>query len=628
MREPFLQKLEKRVLVCDGAMGTQLYSKGVAFSRCFDELSLTLPQLVKEVHLGYVKAGADVIQTNTFGANRPRLQKFELENRVREINLAAARLAREVAGDDLYVAGSVGPLGIHLEPLGPTSLDEARAMFCDQIRALVEGGVDLIIVETMVDLDEAHQALLAAREVCSLPVIVQMTVQDDGTTLTGSTPEDFTSRLDAWGADSIGLNCSVGPAGMLQAVERMAKVTVRTLCAQPNAGLPRTVDGRSLYLCSPDYMADYARHFIAAGARLIGGCCGTTPEHIKAIKSAVRSHNPQPARMVVEVPGRKAPAVEPIPAEQRSGLGARLWRGEFPVLVEIVPPKGCDPARELEGAHYLLGEKVDAVSVSEGSGATARMSAQTLAAILQQRAGIEVLLQYSCRNRNVLGIQSDLLGAYALGVRNILAVTGDSAALAAYPAATSVLDVDAIGLVNVLSNLNRGLDVGGNPTGARTGFLIGVEAHPGAPDPEEEFRRFQYKLKAGADFAVTDPVFDVAQLRRFLERIRDAGLGPIPIVAGIWPLTSFRNAEFLNNEVPGISISQATLQRMRQADTGDRARAEGVKIARETLLEVRDLVQGVLIAAPFGRYAIAVEVARALAGEKPADCQGEALEKQ
>ena len=594
-------------------MGTMLYSKGVAFSRCFDELSLTMPQLVKEVHLGYVKAGADIIQTNTFGGNRPRLQKFELDDRVREINLAAARLAREVAGDDLYVAGSVGPLGIHLEPLGPTSLEDARNMFREQIAALVEGGVDLIIVETMVDLNEAHQALLAARDVCSLPAVVQMTVQDDGSTLTGTTPEDFTRQLDAWGADLIGLNCSVGPAGVLQALERMAKVTPRMLSAQPNAGLPRTVDGRSLYLCSPEYMADYGGRFIASGARLVGGCCGTTPEHIKAIKSAVRSHSPRSARMTVEVASRKVAAVEPVPLEKRSELAGKLARGEFPVLVEIVPPKGCDPAREIEGAEYLLGERMDAVSVSEGSGATARMSAQTLAAILQQRAGIEVLLQYSCRNRNVLGIQSDLLGAYALGIRNILAVTGDTAALAAYPAATAVLDVDAIGLVNVLSNLNRGLDVGGNPMGVQTGFLIGVEAHPGAPDPEKEFRRFRYKLEAGADLAVTDPVFDIQQLKRFVERVHHAGLDHVPILAGIWPLTSFRNAEFLNNEVPGMAVPRATLKRMRQADTGDKARAEGVKIAQETLLELQDFVQGVLIATPFGRYAIAVEVARVVA---------------
>jgi methionine synthase / methylenetetrahydrofolate reductase(NADPH) len=631
MREAFVQKLEKRVVVCDGAMGTMLYSKGIAFNRCFDELSLTMPRLVKDVHLGYMKAGADVIQTNTFGASRPRLQKFELEDRVREINLAAARLAREVAGDDLYVAGSVGPLGIHLEPLGPTSLEEGREMFREQIAALIEGGVDLLIVETMVDLNEARQALLAAREVCSLPVVVQMTVQDDGSTLTGTTPEDFTRQLDAWGADLIGLNCSVGPAGVLQALERMAKATSRMLCAQPNAGLPRTVDGRSLYLCSPDYMADHARRFIETGARLVGGCCGTTPEHIKAIKSAVRAPavaGRQTTRTQAAVASRRAPAVAPIPFEKRSELGGKLSRREFPVLAEMVPPKGCDPAREIEGAAYLQAERVDGVSVAEGSGATARMSAQTLAAILQQRAGIEVLLQYSCRNRNVLGIQSDLLGAYALGIRNILAVTGDAAALAANPVATAVLDVDAIGLVNVLSNLNRGLDVGGNPMGVQTGFLIGVEVHPGAPDQEKEFRRFRYKLEAGADLAITDPVFDVEQLKGFLERIHEAGLDRVPILAGIWPLTSFRNAEFFNNEVPGTSVPRSTLERMHQADTGDKARAEGLKIAQETLLEIQELVQGVLIATPFGRYAIAVEVAQVLTGKRSPRGRCEASARQ
>lgn len=612
MREPFLQKLEKRIVVCDGAMGTMLYSKGISFNRCFDELNLTMPQIVKEVHLGYVKAGAEVLETNTFGANHFRLQKYDLSQKVEAMNLAGARLAREVAGDDLYVAGSVGPLGIRLEPLGPTSLEEAREVFRQQIAALVEGGVDLIVVETMVDLNEAHQALLAARDACSLPVVVQMTIQDDGSTPTGTLPEDFTRQLDAWGSDVIGLNCSVGPAAVLETLERMARVTTRKLAAQPNAGLPRTVDGRSIYLCSPEYMASYARRFIQNGARLVGGCCGTTPEHIKAIKGAARSLSPQPARTMVEVPRRQASALQPLPVVKRSRLAELLARGEFPVLVEIVPPKGCDPTREIEGAQYLEGQKVDAVNISEGSGATARMSAQTLAAIIQQRVGLEVLLQYSCRNRNVLSIQSDLLGAYALGLRNILAVTGDSPQFATYPEATVVFDVDAIGLVNVLNHLNRGLDVGGNPMGAQTGFLIGVEAHPGAVDPDEELRRFEYKVEAGANFAVTEPVFDGAQLAGFMKRIEHCR---IPIVAGVWPLTSFRNAEFMSNEVPGITVPPAILERMRKADTGDKARAEGVKIAQEMLLEIRNLVQGVQIATPFGRYAIAVEVAQVL-GER------------
>lgn len=620
MREPFLEKLDKRSLVCDGAMGTMLYARGVPFSRCFDELNLTLPHLVKEVHLGYVKAGADVIETNTFGASRPRLGKYDLAGKVSEINLAAARLAREVAGDEIYVAGSAGPLGISLEPLGPTSLEEARAFYREQISALVEGGVDLIVIETMVDVTEAGQALLAAREVNpSIPVVVQMTVQDDGNTPHGTAVEEFTRQLDAWGADLIGLNCSMGPAGVLESLEKMGKVTHRRLSAQPNAGLPRTVDGRSIYLCSPEYMARYAERFIQAGARLVGGCCGTTPEHIRAIKDAVRSLNVRPAQVVIETQAAPLRALEPLAVEHRSRLAARLASRQFPILVELVPPRGCDPTGEVEGAQYLRGQGVDAVNISDGSGATARMSAQTLAAIIQQRVGLEALLHYSCLNRNLLGIQSDLLGAYALGLRNIVAVTGDPPALAYYPQATAVRDVDSIGLVNLLSNLNRGLDVGGNPIGTQTGFLIGVEANPYALDPDEEHRRFQHKVKAGADFALTQPVFDAGSLQQFLSRIGAGGAPPVPVVAGIHPLTSYRHAEFLNNEVPGVSVPPPILERMRAAGTGDEARAEGVKIAQELLIEIRDMVQGVQIAAPFGRYTMAIEVAQALGARADAD---------
>jgi methionine synthase I (cobalamin-dependent)/5,10-methylenetetrahydrofolate reductase len=611
MREPFLQKLEKRIIVCDGAMGTMLYSKGISFIRCFDELNLSTPQLVKEVHLGYVKAGAEMIETNTFGATRLRLEKFNLGDKVREINLAGARLAREVAGDDLHVAGSVGPLGVRLEPLGSTSLEEARQAFREQLQALAEAGVDLIVIETMVDLNEAHQALLAARDVSALPVVVQMTIQDDGSTPTGALPEEFTRQLDAWGADLIGVNCSVGPAAVLEALERMAAVTQKKLSAQPNAGLPRTIEGRNIYLCSPEYMASYARRFIQAGARLVGGCCGTTPDHIRAIKAAVRSLTPQPTRTTVEVAARQVQALEPPPVEQRSRLGEKLARAEFPLLVEIVPPKGSDPTKEIEGAQYLLAEGVDAVNIPDGTGATARMSALTLAAILQQRVGIEVLLHYSSRDRNVLAIQSDFLGAYALGLRNILALTRDTAQYSTI-LESAVFEVDAIGLANILNNLNRGLDVGANPLGTQTGFLIGVGLNPYAVDVDEELRRFGYKIEAGANVAVTQPIFDVDQLRQFLKHLASAGLARLPVIGSLWPLTSFRNAEFMNNEVPGVSVPSAVMERMRKADTGERARAEGLKIAQETLVELRDLVQGVQIAAPFGRYALAVEVAQVL----------------
>jgi methionine synthase / methylenetetrahydrofolate reductase (NADH) len=613
MREPFLERLDRRIVVCDGAMGTMLYAKGMSFSRCFDELNLSAPQLVKEVHLAYIKAGAEVLETNTFGATLARLEKYDLSAQAAEINRAGAKLAREIAGEDLYVAGSVGPLGIPLEPLGPTSLGEARAQFRDQIQALVEGGVDLIVIETMIDLSEARQAVLAALEVSRLPVVVQMTVEEDGSTPTGTGPEDFTRELDACGAHVIGLNCSMGPAGMLEAVERMNQVTEKKLSAQPNAGLPRTVDGRSIYLCSPEYMAEYAGRFIEQGVRLIGGCCGTTPDHIRAIKAAVRPLQPIRKRAQVDAPHREAPAHEPAPIEKRSHLGDKLARGEFAVMVEMIPPKGCDATRELEGARYLASHGVGVLNVPDGQGGMARMSAQTLATLLQERAGIEALLHYSCRGRNILSIQSDLLGAYALGIRNVLAVTGQPPQITAYPAATAVLDVDSIGLVNILSSLNRGLDIGGNPLGTPTGFLIGVHANPAHLNLDEEIRRFEYKVAAGANFAITEPVFDPRQLEIFLKRVEVAGSLPVPIVAGILPLTSFRNAEFLNNEVPGMSVPQVILDRMREADTGDRARAEGLKIAQEFLREIKGMVHGVQISAPFGRYSLALEVAQAAA---------------
>jgi methionine synthase / methylenetetrahydrofolate reductase (NADH) len=594
-----------------------LYARGVSLNRCFDELNLVSPHMVKEVHMGYVKAGAELLETNTFGANRFRLAKFDLADKVREINLAGARLARESAGEELYVGGSVGPLGLRLEPLGATSLEEARSAFSEQVEALAEGGVDLIIIETMMDLEEAHQALLAAREATSLPVAVQMTVQEDGNTISGASPEGFARQFDAWGADVIGVNCGIGPATVLETLERMAAVTTKKLSAQPNAGLPHSIDGRTVYLCSPEYMAERANRFIQAGARIVGGCCGTTPDHIKAIKAAVKSLGPQGARATVEGALRPPQALEPLPIELRSRLAEKLVQGEFPVVVEIVPPKGCDPAREVEGAQYLKRHGIDAVNIPDGSGATARMSAQTLAVVIQQQAGIEPLLHFSCRGRNVLSLQSDILGAHALGVRNVWAVTGDPPQIATLPSATAVFDVDAIGLVNLLSNLNRGLDMSGNPLGTQTSFLIGVGLNPNALDPDEELRRFEYKIKAGANFGVIRPVFNLDRLTRFLTRVQALDVPQIPLLAGIHPLTSYRNAEFLNNEVPGMSVSPEILKRMRKVDTGEKARAEGLTIAREMLVQVREMVQGVQIVAPFSRYAMAVEVIEALGARVP-----------
>jgi methionine synthase / methylenetetrahydrofolate reductase(NADPH) len=592
-------------------MGTMLYSRGIPFSRCFDELNLSMPQLVKEIHLGYAKAGAELLETNTFGASESRLAKYGLGESMREINLAGARLAREIAGDELYVAGSVGPLDLRLEPLGPTSLEEGRAVFREQIAALVEGSVDLIVLETMVNLEEAHQALLAAREVSNLPVVAQMTVQEDGHTLSGTSPEDFVHQLDEWGADVIGLNCSVGPARVLDVLERMAKVTSRRLSAQPNAGLPQTVEGRNLYLCSPDYMAEHARRFVELGARLVGGCCGTTPEHIRSIKKAVRSLSPRIAQVRLEVTEPKAPPMEPPPPEQRSRLAAKLARQEFPILVEMIPPKGCDATRELEAAQYLRDRQIDGVTIPDPAGGTARMSANALALLVRQQTGLETILNYSCRGRSVPTLQSALLGAFAMGVENVVATTGVAPQTQTYSPQID-FEVDSIGLVNIMDRLNHGLDAAGNAMGTRTAFLIGVRVNPAAVNLDEEIRRFEFKVEAGANFAIAQPVFETTQLLHFLKRIEVAGKPPIPILAGVLTLTSYRNAEFLNNEVPGMSVPLPILKRMQNVDSGDQARAEGLKIAQEMVLELRGLVRGVQISAPFGRYAMAVEVAQAL----------------
>jgi homocysteine S-methyltransferase len=374
--------------------------------------------------------------------------------------------------------------------------------------------------------------------------------------------------------------------------------------------MPRTVQGRNIYLSSPEYLADYARRFIQCGARLVGGCCGTTPAHIKAIKAAVRSLSPQRSRVATAVLDRPEGHLAPVPVEERSRLSEKLARGEFPILAEVVPPKGCDATKEVEGAHFLLAKGVDAINIPDGTGVMGRMSALTLAALLQQQVAIEVLLHYSAIDRNVLSIQADALGAHALGIRNILAITRDTVQFSTL-LETTMFEVDSIGLVNILNNLNQGLDVGGNPLSKQTGFLIGVALNPHAVNPDEELHRFQLKLKAGANFAVTQPIFDVEQLATFLKRMESA-TGGVPVVAGICPLTSYRNAEFMNNEVPGVSVPQAIMDRMRKADTGERARAEGVRIAQETLLTIRNLVQGAQIAAPFGRYAMAVEVAEVL----------------
>src|SRR6266576_578652 len=610
MAGDLLARLKKSPVLCDGATGTLLYAKGIFINRCYDELNVSQPDLIRGLHHEYLQAGAEIIETNTFGGNSFRLARHGMENRVREINLAGARLGREAAKSfDVLVAGSVGPLGIRIEPLGKTSYDEARAAFREQIAALVEGGVDLLILETFGYLEELHQAIQAAREVNpKIPLVAQVSIDEDGNCLDGSTPETFTPRLEEWGADVIGCNCSVGPVAMLDAIERVRAVTSLPLAAQPNAGIPRSVEGRNIYLCSPEYMASYARKFVAAGVRLVGGCCGTTPDHIRVMKSALRAGEAKASRVQVAATHSSPPAFPTDAIEERSLLGKKLVTGEFVTMVEIVPPKGTDIGKEVEGARFLKSVGVDAINIPDSPRASARISNQALSLIVQRDVGIEAILHYTCRDRNVLCIQSDLLGASATGIRNLICITGDPPKMGNYPDATAVFDVDAIGLVNIVHNLNRGLDIGGNPIGAGTGFVIGVGANPGIPNIDEEIRRFEYKVQAGAEYAVTQPVFDLALLENFLKRIEHCR---IPVVAGIWPLVSVRNAEFMKNELR-VSVPDAILERMAKATTPEHARQEGVAIAREMLIAVREIVQGAQISAPMGKYSSAVDVLEAL----------------
>jgi methionine synthase I (cobalamin-dependent)/5,10-methylenetetrahydrofolate reductase len=607
---------DDRVRVFDGAMGTMIYTRGVYINRCYDELNLSSPDLIVDIHREYIKAGAEIIETNTYGASRLKLVQQGLVEKLRDINVAAARLARsaaESAKHDVFVAGAISPLGVRIEPYGPTSVDEAKDLFKEQAQALLEGGVDCFVLETFQDLAEMHQAIRAVRELCDHVIFAQMTINDHGETAYGTSPEIFTQRLDQWlnkeGGDIIGLNCSVGPQVILEAIEKMRPLTTRRLAAQPNAGLPRDVQGRQMYLASPEYMAKYAKRLINAGVKFIGGCCGTTSEHIKLIVDAVRALSPSRQTVRAITVEEQSAQADPIPLAERSRFARKIAGGQFVTSVEIVPPKGCDPSKMIEGVRSLKDAGVDAVNVPDGPRAQSRMGALAVSLIIEQQVGIEAVTHYACRDRNFLGMFSDLLGAAALGLRNFLLITGDPPKMGPYPDATAVFDIDSIGLTNLVNRLNHGIDPGGNPIGRPTAFVIGVGVNPGAIDLDHEIRRFEWKVEAGAEFAITQPVFDVEQLKQFLKRIEHCR---IPIIPGIWPLTSFRNAEFLNNEVPGVSVPEKVLERMRSAADGAAALKEGVKIAQEMLLEARPYVQGVQVSAPFGKIPHALDVFEAL----------------
>jgi methionine synthase I (cobalamin-dependent)/5,10-methylenetetrahydrofolate reductase len=607
--KPFLERLAGGVVVADGAMGTMLYNRGVFVNRCFDELNLSSAALVQGVHAEYADAGVDLVETNTFGAHRFKLGPFGFDRQVTKINREGARMAREAVGARALVAGSIGPIGKPLAPLGGISFADAVEAYREQAQGLAEGGVDLFLIETMPALDQARAAFTAVRQVSELPVGVSFTFTEEGSTFYGDRPEDVVKAAEEWGAAVVGANCSQGPQQMLETVQRMAAAATRIkLSAMPNAGAPALVDGRYVYLCTPEYMASYARRFLAAGVSVVGGCCGTTPAHIKNLVRSVRMV--QPAREVVAVsaPVITKEAAPPVPREEKSALARSLGK-KFVVSVELDPPKGADPGRIIDRAQYCKENEVDAINVADGPRASARMSAQSLCVLMQTRVGVDTILHYTCRDRNLLGIQSDLLGAYALGLRNILAITGDPPKLGDYPDATAVYDVDSIGLIRIMSHLNHGCDLAGNPIGPPLGIHIGCGADPSKPDVDKEVRRLEEKVKAGAEYIMTQPVYDPKQVESFLDLIRHLRT---PVLIGILPLYSHKNAEFLHNEVPGMRIPDDIRERMHQAGSGEQAQAEGVAIAQEALLAAKDLAQGAYIMPPFNKVELAVRVIEVL----------------
>ena len=614
MPHAFSERLAEGALLCDGAMGTVLYARGVPLDACFDVLNLNNPRVVQGVHADYIGAGADAIETNTFGANRFKLAVHGLESQVREINRRGARLARDVresAGRDVWVLGSMGPLGKYLEPIGTVTADEAREAFREQAEALLEGGVDAFVVETFSDLAEMALAVQAIRAVTDLPVIAQMAFTDEGVTFMGRPPAEVARTVRALGVQALGANCSVGSSTLYDVLERMVPESGGLpLAIQPNAGLPSRIGERLIYLSSPAYMADYAGRMVEAGARLVGGCCGTTPAHTAAMRETLDRRIPSPRRVVA-----RAPAPRPAPVETTgiarmlppTPLARKLEAREFVVTVELDPPRGHTVDKLVQGAKLLKEKGVEIVDINDGSLGRVRMSVLATALLIRDHTGLDINMHFTCRDRNLMGIQADLLGAHALDIRNILAMTGDPPRTGDYANATAVFDVDGVGLIGILRRMNEGLDATGSSIGDPTAFCIGAALNPAAEDAEREIERMHRKIEAGARWLQTQPVYDLDALEGFLAR---AGRIPVPVLVGILPLHSFRHAEFLHNEVPGITVSDAARARLR--DAGDGALRAGIDMAQRLVAEVRRRHAGAYLMPSFGRFEVVAEVLDAL----------------
>ncbi|MDD5458900.1 MAG: bifunctional homocysteine S-methyltransferase/methylenetetrahydrofolate reductase [Phycisphaerae bacterium] len=608
-KQEFVKLLKKKTLVADGAMGTMLYGRGVFVNQCFEELNLSNAKLVGQIHAAYVEAGADIIETNTFGANQFKLSRYGLTNKVEQINQAAVKIVKAAIGDnDILTAGSVGPSGLENFILNKEAIKELSEAFGQQCQMLAKAGADILFLETFANIDELLIAIDAAAST-GLAVTASITVNERNESLYGQPIEKLIEQINAKeSVAAIGLNCSVGPSGMLDSLEKITGLTDKPICVQPNAGMPRQIENRMLYMCTPEYMAEYAKKFFEKGARIIGGCCGTTPQHIKQIAQSVRSMDKayrKSAVISVSVEQKTQHRIQEKPLTQKSRFAAKLAAGEKVTTIEVTPPRGIDTSDIIEKARLCGKMGVDAINIPDGPRASSRLSPMITSIKIQQNADIESILHVCCRDRNLIGIQSDILGADAAGIHNLLLVTGDPPKMGDYPQATGVFDLDSVALTGVVKHLNCGIDIGANTIDPPTGILIGVGANPVAADIDREIERFKAKVKAGAEYAITQPVFDTDMLFEFMEKTQDF---KIPIIAGIWPFTSFKNAEFMANEVPGVVVPEKLLTRMAQAKTKEQGRAIGIEIAREMIEQIESTVAGFAVSAPFGNVKIALAV--------------------
>lgn len=598
-------------------MGTQLYARGIQYERCFDELNLTEPALVQRIHREYIRAGAELIETNTYGANRYKLAQFGLEDRVRDINFRAVKLAREAreeCGEPVFLAGAIGPLGQPIAPLGTLQAEDARSAFREQTDALLEAGADVIVLETFGDLLELREAIVAVQSACDLPIVAQVSLTDDGRLLTGEAPVDVARLLASFQVDVIGVNCGVGPQSTLDAVQQMALPLFAQLSAMPNAGAPSRMEGRYVYYSTPEYFGEYARRFADAGVRLIGGCCGTTPAHIAAMKKALAE---QAADAPVKIAFSAAPsspaavptvdAIESAVSVEATPLQKALAEKKFVVSVELDPPKGLNPTRIVNGAALLADVGVDCINIGDSPMARVRMGCISLALHIQRRVGLDTIIHFTTRDRNLMALQSELLGAHSHGIRNILALTGDPPRMGNLPQAKAVWDVDSIGLIKILKRMNEGQDWAGNSIGMQAQFFVGCAVNPVADDLELELDRFHRKIEAGADYVMAQPLYDMDQLTSFLNRV---GKIPVPFLLGVMPLQSHKHAEFLHNELPGVSIPDHLRERMRLA--GDQGIQEGIRQSQEFLSEAQAFCDGTYLMPSFGRYEMVAELVKVL----------------